>query len=286
VPTVTATLTLADRNDWDAPKSASRVRRPRLQGLVICHTVGQRRNQPTAATSRGATMEQPTTAHRTMRRALAVAIAGATFGLAGAGAIASTDEPAAVTPCRANEADLVRAAYAARQLEWQRPDLFENSPGGAREGPTAGPAGGGRARASRTYGWPRSGPAGSKRSRQLSCAERADDATRAPPPGFGRSGGTSERGPTSTSSPSSTQRAGPGITAARLPILKQLDAKTGPTRPSSSRAKPCNVSRTRPAEGERPYLPVVAPSGAECRGGTCEPASVAGMALPRVCICR
>ena len=73
-------------------------------------------------------MELPTTTHRTMRRALAVAIAGATFGLAGAGAIASTDEPTAVTPCRANEADLLRAAYAARQLEWQRPDLFENSP--------------------------------------------------------------------------------------------------------------------------------------------------------------
>jgi hypothetical protein len=72
-------------------------------------------------------MEQPTTTHRTMRRALAVAMAGATFGLAGAGAIASTDEPAAVTPCRANEADLLRAAGAARQLEAKRPELFEGS---------------------------------------------------------------------------------------------------------------------------------------------------------------
>ena len=72
-------------------------------------------------------MEQPTTTHRTMRRALAVAIAGATFGLAGAGAIASTDEPAAVPPCRANEADLLRAAGAARHLGTKRPELFAGS---------------------------------------------------------------------------------------------------------------------------------------------------------------
>jgi hypothetical protein len=72
-------------------------------------------------------MEQPTTTHRRMRRALAVGIAGATFGLAGAGAIASTDEPAAVPPCRANEADLVRAADAARQLEAMHPEIFEGS---------------------------------------------------------------------------------------------------------------------------------------------------------------
>jgi hypothetical protein len=72
-------------------------------------------------------MEQPTTTHRTMRRALAVAIAGATFSLAGAGAIASIDVPIAVPPCRANEADLLRAADAARQLETTRPELFEGS---------------------------------------------------------------------------------------------------------------------------------------------------------------
>ena len=72
-------------------------------------------------------MEQPTITHRTMRRALAVAMAGVTFGLAGAGAIASTDEPTAVTPCRANEADLLRAAGARRQLEAERPELFEGS---------------------------------------------------------------------------------------------------------------------------------------------------------------
>ncbi len=74
-------------------------------------------------------MKQPTTTHRTMRRALAVAIAGAALGLAGAGAIASTDEPAVVPPCRANETDLLRAAGAARALEAERPGLFE---GGSR----------------------------------------------------------------------------------------------------------------------------------------------------------
>lgn len=69
-------------------------------------------------------MEQPTTTHRTMRRALAVAMAVATVSLAGAGAIASVDEPVAVPPCRANEGDLLRAAGAARELEAQRPELF------------------------------------------------------------------------------------------------------------------------------------------------------------------
>src|SRR5688500_14521481 len=77
--------------------------------------------------SRGATMEQPTTTHRTVRRALVVAMVAATFALAGAGAIASTPEPAAVRPCRANEADLLRAAGAARQLEAKRPELFEGT---------------------------------------------------------------------------------------------------------------------------------------------------------------
>jgi hypothetical protein len=72
-------------------------------------------------------LEQPTATHRTLRRALAFTVAGATFALAGAGAIASADQPAAVPPCHANEADLLRAADAARQLEAQRPDLFEDS---------------------------------------------------------------------------------------------------------------------------------------------------------------
>ena len=37
---------------------------------------------------------------------------------------ATDDEPVAVQSCRPNEMDLLRAAYAARQLEAQRPDLF------------------------------------------------------------------------------------------------------------------------------------------------------------------
>ena len=72
-------------------------------------------------------MEQPTTPLRTMRRALAVAMAVATLSLAGAGAIASTDDPVAGPPCRANEADLLRAADAARHLEATQPELFEGS---------------------------------------------------------------------------------------------------------------------------------------------------------------
>jgi hypothetical protein len=72
-------------------------------------------------------MEQPTTAHRIMRRALVVAMAGALAGVAGARAIASTDDLAGVPTCRASEGDLLRAADAARQLEATRPDLFEGS---------------------------------------------------------------------------------------------------------------------------------------------------------------
>ena len=72
-------------------------------------------------------MEQLTATRRTMRWALAVAMAGATLGLAGAGAMASTDGPASVPSCRANESDLLRAADAARQLEAKRPELFESS---------------------------------------------------------------------------------------------------------------------------------------------------------------
>jgi len=73
-------------------------------------------------------MEQPTTTHRTMRRALAAAMAVATFGLAGVGGTGSTDDPGAAPSCRANETDLLRAAGAARQLEAERAELFEGSP--------------------------------------------------------------------------------------------------------------------------------------------------------------
>jgi hypothetical protein len=65
---------------------------------------------------------------RTLRRAVAVAIAGATIGVTGAAAIAATTAPAPVDACRATESDLLRAAYAARQLEAERPEVFEMSP--------------------------------------------------------------------------------------------------------------------------------------------------------------
>jgi hypothetical protein len=103
------------------------VLRTRLQQVAASPTIGQRRDQPTVATSTGATMEQPTTTHRTVRRAIAVATAVVILGLAGAGAIASTDEPAAVAPCRADEADLLRAAGAARELAARRPELLDGS---------------------------------------------------------------------------------------------------------------------------------------------------------------
>ena len=65
--------------------------------------------------------------HRpTLRRALAVAVAAATLGVSGAAALAAVDEPAAVESCRPNEMDLLRAADAARKLEAQRPELFDD----------------------------------------------------------------------------------------------------------------------------------------------------------------
>jgi len=72
-------------------------------------------------------MEHTTiTTGRTVRRALAVAVAGAIFGLTGAGALAARDEPDAVEACRPNEADLLLAAHWARRLEVERPELFED----------------------------------------------------------------------------------------------------------------------------------------------------------------
>jgi hypothetical protein len=65
---------------------------------------------------------------RTLRRALAVAVAGATLGVTGAAAVAATSEQAPVAACRPSEADLLRAAYAARQLEAENPERFEVSP--------------------------------------------------------------------------------------------------------------------------------------------------------------
>jgi hypothetical protein len=71
-------------------------------------------------------MEHVTKNPRTLRRALAVAIAGATLGVTGAAVVSASDEPAAVEACRPNEADLLRAAYEARKLEALRPELFED----------------------------------------------------------------------------------------------------------------------------------------------------------------
>ncbi|MET0901723.1 MAG: hypothetical protein ABWZ52_00650 [Acidimicrobiales bacterium] len=74
-------------------------------------------------------MEHVTKNPRTLRRVLAVAIAGATLGVTGAAVVGATSEtPAAVEACRPNERDLLRAAYEARTLEARRPELFEGSP--------------------------------------------------------------------------------------------------------------------------------------------------------------
>jgi hypothetical protein len=61
------------------------------------------------------------------RRLLAVA-AGAAIGISGAIAVASSEDSPRVVSCPASEADLLRAADAARILEAQRPDLFDGTP--------------------------------------------------------------------------------------------------------------------------------------------------------------
>ena len=61
-----------------------------------------------------------------VRRAIAVAVAGATLGVMGAFTVAAAQgEP--TTACAPTEADLLRAAESARQLQIERPDLFEGS---------------------------------------------------------------------------------------------------------------------------------------------------------------
>jgi hypothetical protein len=61
-----------------------------------------------------------------VRRVVTIAVAGATLGVCGAFAVAQDDQnPIACAP---TAADLRRAADAARLLEAQRPDLFEQSP--------------------------------------------------------------------------------------------------------------------------------------------------------------
>ena len=74
----------------------------------------------------------PTTNHRpktlSLTRRLVAVAAGATLGITGAVAVASSQDGPGATTCPPTEADLLRAADAARILEAQRPDLFEQTP--------------------------------------------------------------------------------------------------------------------------------------------------------------
>ena len=73
-----------------------------------------------------------TTSHpkRTNRigRIVAIAVAGATLGVTGTFAVTSAQDAPASLTCRPTAADLQRAAEAARMLQAQRPELFEQSP--------------------------------------------------------------------------------------------------------------------------------------------------------------
>lgn len=65
----------------------------------------------------------------TARRVVAIAVAGATLGVTGAFAVAvAQDDSTSPETCSATAADLRLAADAARRLEAQRPDIFEQSP--------------------------------------------------------------------------------------------------------------------------------------------------------------
>ena len=72
------------------------------------------------------TSDRPTL---TRTRRLVAVLAGASLGLTAAVAVSSAQDAAPVSACaRPSEADLLRAADAARVLEAQRPDLFAQSP--------------------------------------------------------------------------------------------------------------------------------------------------------------
>lgn len=73
-----------------------------------------------------ATPAQPKTL--TGLRRLLVVAAAAAFGVTGAFAAATAQDDPPPVVCPATEADLLRAAHAARRLEAQRPDLFVRSP--------------------------------------------------------------------------------------------------------------------------------------------------------------
>ena len=60
-------------------------------------------------------------------RIAAIAVAGATLGVTGTFAVTSAQDAPSSSACRATEADLLRAADAARMLQAQRPELFEQS---------------------------------------------------------------------------------------------------------------------------------------------------------------
>ena len=64
----------------------------------------------------------------TRRRAIAVALLGTTIGVGGAFVVAPGQAAPAPVTCRATASDLMQAAEAARRLEAQRPDLFQQSP--------------------------------------------------------------------------------------------------------------------------------------------------------------
>lgn len=67
------------------------------------------------------------TRNRPIGRALAVGVAGATFGVLGALAVAEAHDEAPVSVCGPTESDLLRAADAARRLEAERSELFHGS---------------------------------------------------------------------------------------------------------------------------------------------------------------
>ena len=69
-------------------------------------------------------MERDQDRSRRIRRAVAIGIVGATVGVTGAFAVAAEQVAPVPRTCAPAEADLLRAAYAARQLEAQHPELF------------------------------------------------------------------------------------------------------------------------------------------------------------------
>ena len=69
-------------------------------------------------------MQQDQDRSRRIRRAVAVGVVGATLGVTGAFAVAAEQAAPVPRTCAPSEADLLRAATAARQLEAQRPELF------------------------------------------------------------------------------------------------------------------------------------------------------------------